>query len=114
MMEIATSDGAKIVWAGLPISANPDLRDHSKRQNDIFEFAASITENAAYFDAWDRFKEPRGGYTAYFREGREVILIREGDGLHFNAIGYTILAREIAKLAVEEFGLSPRTFDVAL
>jgi lysophospholipase L1-like esterase len=43
-----------------------------------------------------------------------VILIREGDGLHFNAIGYTILAREIAKLAVEEFGLSPRTFQTAI
>ena len=55
-----------------------------------------------------------GGYTAYFREGRRVILIREGDGLHFNAVGYTILAREIAKLAVEEFGLSPRTFQTAI
>jgi hypothetical protein len=114
IMEIATSDGAKVVWAGLPISANRSLRDHSRRQNDIFEFAASITDEVAYFDSWERFREPRGGYTAYFREGRQVILIREGDGLHFNAIGYTILAREIAKLAVEEFGLSPRTFDVAL
>jgi uncharacterized protein len=114
MMEIATSDGAKVVWAGLPISANPALRDHSRRQNDIFEFAASITDDVAYFDSWERFREPRGGYTAYFREGRRVILIREGDGLHFNAIGYTIVAREIAKLAVEEFGLSPRTFEVAL
>jgi len=114
MMEIATSDGAKVVWAGLPISANLGLREQSRRQNDIYEFAASITDNAAYFDSWERFREPRAGYTAYFREGRQVILIREGDGLHFNAIGYTILAREIAKLAVEEFGLSPRTFDVAL
>ncbi len=43
-----------------------------------------------------------------------MILIREGDGLHFNAVGYTILAREIAKLAVEEFGLSPRTFQTAI
>jgi lysophospholipase L1-like esterase len=40
-----------------------------------------------------------------------VVLIREGDGLHFNALGYTILAREIAKVAEEEFDLSPRTFE---
>ena len=33
-----------------------------------------------------------------------MTLIREGDGLHFNAIGYTIVTREIAELAVEEFG----------
>jgi len=114
MMRIATSQGAKVVWAGLPISANRGLRDHSMRQNEIYEFAASISDGVAYFDAWERFREPGGGYTAYFREGRRVILIREGDGLHFNAIGYTIVAREIAKLAVEEFGLSPRTFEVAL
>jgi uncharacterized protein len=114
MMRIATSKGAKVVWAGLPISANFQIREHSRRQNEIFEFAASISNDVAYFDAWERFREPRAGYTAYFREGRRVILIREGDGLHFNAIGYTILAREIAKLAVEEFGLSPRTFLTAI
>jgi lysophospholipase L1-like esterase len=114
MMRIATSRGAKVVWAGLPISADFRLRDHSMRQNEIFEFAASISNDVAYFDAWERFREPGDVYTAYFREGRRVILIREGDGLHFNAIGYTILAREIAKLAVEEFGLSPRTFQTAI
>jgi uncharacterized protein len=114
MMRIATSRGAKVVWAGLPISADPRLRDHSRRQNEIFEFAASITNDVAYFDAWDRFRDPADGYTAFLREGRRVILIREGDGLHFNAIGYTILAREIAKVAVEEFGLSPRTFQTAI
>jgi lysophospholipase L1-like esterase len=114
MMRIATSKGARVVWAGLPISADFRLREHSRRQNEIFEFAASISNDVAYFDAWERFREPRGGYTAYFREGRRVILIREGDGLHFNAIGYTIFAREIAKLAVEEFGLSPRTFQTAI
>ena len=114
MMRIASSQGAKVVWAGLPISADFRQRDHSRRQNEIFDFAASISNNVAYFDAWERFREPRAGYTAYFREGRRVILIREGDGLHFNAVGYTILAREIAKLAVEDFGLSPRTFQTAI
>jgi hypothetical protein len=114
MMRIATSDGAKVVWAGLPIPANPGIREHSERQNGIFRFAAGELDDVAYFDSWERFREPGGGYTAYYREGKRVILIREGDGLHFNAIGYTILAREIAELAVEEFGLSPRTFEVAL
>jgi lysophospholipase L1-like esterase len=114
MMRIATSRGAKVVWAGLPIPADFRLRDHSRRQNEIFEFAASISNNVAYFDAWERFREPGDGYTAYFREGRRVILVREADGLHFNAVGYTILAREIAKLAVEEFGLSPRTFQTKI
>ena len=114
MMRIATSQGAKVVWAGLPISADFRLREHSKRQNDIFEFAASISNDVAYFDTWGRFRDPKGGYTAYFREGERVMLVREGDGLHFNALGYTIVAREIAELASEEFGLSPRTFETAV
>jgi hypothetical protein len=113
MMRIATSRGAKVVWAGLPLSSNRSLWAHSRRQNDIFEFAAGITPNVAYFDSWERFSE-RGRYTAYFREGRRYILVREGDGLHFNATGYTIVAREIAEVAEEEFGLSPRTFEAEI
>jgi lysophospholipase L1-like esterase len=113
LMHIAISRGAKVVWAGLPMSADTHWREHSQRQNDIFQVAASISPNVAYFDAWERFS-PRGGYTAYFREGGRVLLIREGDGLHFNAVGYTILAREIAEVAAEEFGLSPRTFETEL
>jgi lysophospholipase L1-like esterase len=111
MMRIATSRGAKVVWAGLPISADYRLREHSRRQNDIIEFAASISGDVVFFDSWDRFRDPDGGYTAYYREGNRVILIREGDGLHFNAVGYTLVAREIAELAMEAFGLSPRTFE---
>jgi uncharacterized protein len=111
MMRIATSRGAKVVWAGLPISADFRLREHSRRQNDIFRFAAGISGDVVYFDTWDRFRDPDGGYTAYFHEGRRVILVRGGDGLHFNAIGYTLVAREIAKLASAEFGLVPRTFE---
>ena len=66
--------------------STPDVRT-------TFEFASSIVDDVAYFDTWNRFRAPRGGYTAYFREGGRVTLIREGDGLHFNAIGYTIVTR---------------------
>jgi uncharacterized protein len=111
MMRIGTSRGAKLIWAGLPMSADPRFRVHSRRQNEIFEYAAGITPNVSYFDAWTRFRDPDGGYTAYYREGRRYLLIREGDGLHFNATGYTIVARDIASQAVEDFGLSPKTFD---
>jgi uncharacterized protein len=114
LMRIGTSGGAKLIWAGLPIASDGRFREHSRRQNDVFEFASGIVDDVAYFDSWDRFRAPGGGYTAYFRERGRVILIREGDGLHFNATGYTIVTREIAELAVEEFGLSPRTFEAGV
>ena len=50
----------------------------------------------------------RGGYTAYYRDGDDVELIRESDGLHFNAIGYELLARAVLDAAQEEFELTPR------
>jgi hypothetical protein len=115
LMRIGTSRGAKMIWAGMPISSDARFREHSQRQNTIFDYAAGITPNVAYFDAWTRFADPRTrGYTAYVREGGRVVLIREGDGLHFNAIGYTLLAREIARLAQDEFGLVPRAFETEL
>jgi lysophospholipase L1-like esterase len=114
MMRIATSRGGKVLWAGLPMPADPARRPHARRQNDIFEFVTKITPNAAYFDTWDHFRGPDGGYSAYFREARRVILVRAGDGLHFNAIGYTIVAREIAKVAAKGFGLWRRTFETAI
>ena len=114
LMRIATSRGAKVVWAGLPIASDSGSRAHSRRQNEVFEIASRIADDVAYFDSWNTFRAPGGGYTAYFREGGRVVLIREGDGLHFNATGYTLVTREIAELAVEEFGLSPRTFEAEI
>jgi uncharacterized protein len=114
MMRIGTSRGAKLIWAGLPMSADPRFRVHSRRQNEIIRYAAGVTPNVSYFDSWERFRDPDGGYTAYYREGRRYLLIREGDGLHFNATGYTIVARDIAEQAAEDFGLSPKTFDAEI
>jgi lysophospholipase L1-like esterase len=114
MMRVATSRGAKVVWAGLPIPADARRRAHARVQNGIFARAAAVDPDVAYFDTWNRFRAPRGGYTAYFREGGRVLLIREGDGLHFNAVGYTLLARGIAELAAEELGLVRRAFSPEL
>ena len=70
MMRIATSGGAKLVWAGLPVASDGRSRAHSRRQNDIFEFASKIVNDVTYFDTWNRFRAPGGGYTAYFRKVR--------------------------------------------
>ena len=115
MMRIATSNGAKVVWAGLPISARlpaPGAFEAAERDLRIRREHLKRRRLLRRMGALPRADGPGTPRTSA-RAGR-VILIREGDGLHFNAIGYTILAREIAKLAVEEFGLSPRTFETAI
>jgi lysophospholipase L1-like esterase len=37
-----------------------------------------------------------------------VQLVRESDGLHFNATGYELLARAVLDEAQQEFELTPR------
>lgn len=107
-MRLATSKGARVVWAGLPIVSDRGRWGILQRQNDVFESAADRVDDVAYLDTWGMFAAPDGGYTAYLREDGTVELVRESDGLHFNATGYELLARAIIEAAQQEFQLTPR------
>ena len=110
LSDVAVRDlaGAKVVWAGLPISRDSDAGSIRRRQNDIFELAANIP-NGRLLRHVGSVPRPRRWLHGVLPGGGRVILIRAGDGLHFNAIGTRPRAR-VAKLAAKEFGLSPRTF----
>lgn len=109
-MSIAIAGDARVVWVGLPI-----IRDRAKwsglqRRNEIFEEAAAEIGDVEYLDTWELFDAPDGGYTAYLRDDGRLQEVRTQDGLHFTPTGYTILVREIARLATERFGLDPATY----
>lgn len=110
-MRLATSRGARVVWAGLPIVSDRGRWAILERQNEAFEAAADAVDDVAYLDTWDLFAAPDGGYTAYFRDDDTVELVREADGLHFNATGYELLARAVLDAAQREFALTPRVVD---
>jgi hypothetical protein len=107
-MDLATSKGARVVWVGLPIVSDKGRWGIIERQNEVFESSATATDDVAYLDTWDMFAAPDGGYTAYHRDGDNVELIRESDGLHFNATGYDLLARDVVEAAEQQFELTPR------
>ena len=107
-MHLATSKGARVVWVGLPIVSDQGRWGIIERQNTVFEGAAGLVDDVAYLDTWDLFSGTDGGYTAYYRVGSNVQLVREGDGLHFNAAGYELLARAVAEMARTTFKLTPR------
>jgi hypothetical protein len=106
LMDTGTSRGARLVWVGLPVVRDEDRWPVIQRQNDIFERAANGEDDVAFVDAWGQFSTPSGGYTAYYRDGDTVRLIRESDGVHFNVTGYELLARLVADTAEQRFGLS--------
>jgi hypothetical protein len=107
-MRLATSKGARVVWVGLPIVSDRGRWGIVERQNDAFESAASLVDNIVYLDTWDMFAAPDGGYTAYLHDEGTVQLVRESDGLHFNATGYELLARAVVEAAEREFELTSR------
>jgi len=108
---IASSEGGHVIWVGLPQPRDTRRWDFITRQNAAFAQVAAELPNVSYFDTWSTFAAPNGGYTAYYREGKHVTLVRADDGVHFNADGYTILMRLIAGFAGQQFQLDPRTYE---
>ena len=108
---LATSAGGHVIWVGLPNPRDTRRWDFIERQNGAFQAVADELPNVAYFDTWDTFAAPGGGYTAYYRDGKQLTLVRADDGVHFNADGYTILMRSIAQFATQQFRLDPRTYE---
>jgi len=111
LAQIATSEGGHVIWVGLPQVRDTRRWDFIGRQNGWFAQVAAELPNVAYFDTWNTFAAPNGGYTAYYRNGSHVTLVRADDGVHFNADGYTILMQQIAAFAGQQFHLDPRTYE---
>jgi len=108
--KIATSDGGHVVWIGLPNSRDPRRWPFARFENQIYQNVAEVLPNVAYFDTWDAFAGANGGYTAYYRDGNKLTLVRADDGVHFNSDGYTILMRRVAQFAGSAFQLDPKTY----
>jgi hypothetical protein len=107
--KIATAQGGHVMWVGLPIVRDTSRWEHLRRQNEIYEDVANRLVNVGYFDSWSLFAKREGGYTAYYRDGDRIRLVRADDGVHFNADGYTILMRQIVRATIDQFGLDPKT-----
>ena len=99
-----------MIWIGLPNARDQRRWPFTNFEDQIYSAVASKLPNVSYFDTWDAFATKGGGYTAYYRNGSHVTLVRADDGIHFNSDGYTILMRLVAQFATSAFGLDPRTY----
>jgi hypothetical protein len=108
--QIAASGGAHVVWIGLPNEPDKGRWDFIQKQNAIFQTVAAELPNVSYFDTWDAFAAPDGGYTAYYRDGAKVTEVRAPDGVHFNTDGYALVVEDAARFATREFNLDPKTY----
>jgi hypothetical protein len=109
--KIATSRGGHVIWVGLPNERDDSRWSLIQRQNTIYAGVADRLANVAYFDTWGEFDNKDGGYTAYYRDGNQVKLVRADDGVHFNADGYTILMERVARFTTDRFSLDPKAYE---
>ena len=107
--QVASSGGARVVWAGLPVARDRSRWEILERLNGIYADVAAGEPDVAFLDTWDLYASPSGGYTAYLHQGNDVIEIRASDGLHFTPTGYELLARAALQVAVDEFELAEKT-----
>jgi len=108
--QIAASGGAHVVWIGLPNEPDKGRWDFIQKQNAIFQTVADELPNVSYFDTWDTFAAPDGGYSAFYRDGNKVRELRSPDGVHFNTDGYALVVEKAAQFATKGFDLDPKTY----
>jgi lysophospholipase L1-like esterase len=110
LAKTATQDGGHVIWIGLPNSSDTRRWPFVGSENQVYRAVANELPNVEYFDTWDAFAAKDGGYTAYYRNGNHVTLVRADDGVHFNSDGYTILMQQVAGFATSAFRLDPKTY----
>jgi hypothetical protein len=103
----ATSFGARVVWVGMPLMANPDLNAAVQRENAIYEretksFSATLyMSSSAVLDASGVYEtngeDSSGG----------LVALRTPDGVHLTPAGAGVLARAVIKAVDLQWDLTP-------
>jgi uncharacterized protein len=108
VMDDVTSRGAFLVWIGLPIARSDTLSAHFRILNHIYRSeAAKRRGRVAYVDTYALFENGKGKYSDYLPNGKgELVKVRLGDGVHFEAAGGDMIAWQVMKPLREQFDLS--------
>jgi hypothetical protein len=105
----ATKAGTRVVWVGIPIVEERQRWGFYKNVNDIYRETASSDPNSTYVDTWAAFEARGGGYSAFVRNERGLLVeARAGDGVHFTPAGYAMLGKLALRGADEAFGMPQR------
>jgi hypothetical protein len=97
IMDSATSEGAYVIWIGLPITRDDLQRDRFDLINTIVQTEAAKREGrVSYLDTYFFFAGDDGGYAEYVTtESGRLVKMRAGDGVHFERPAGDLIAREV-------------------
>jgi len=95
-MDEAASDGAQVLWVGMPPMQNPVLSAKMSTIDSIDEAQAAKHERVTFISSWTILGTPQGQFTPYLTTpDGESVNIREPDGTHIAPGGAEILSEAV-------------------
>jgi hypothetical protein len=108
IMDLVTSNGAHLVWIGLPISNDEQQTARFDAINAIVQKEAARRPGAvSYVDTYFFFAGDDGGFAQYVTDdaGR-LVKMRADDGVHFERPAGDLIAREVLHRLERRFDLT--------
>jgi hypothetical protein len=96
-MQVAASNGALVVWVGMPPMDNPALSTKMAAINAIDQQqAAAQKPPISFLSCWTVLGTAQGGYTAFITNAAgQVVNVRTPDGTHLTPAGGEVLSQQV-------------------
>jgi len=104
-MQLATSQGSKLVWVSLPSMQDPGLNAKIAVVNDLQRRAAAQVPGVVYLDSSTILGNPNGAYSAFTTVGGKVVNVRTPDGIHITPQGGDLLAGSVIQSLRARLGI---------
>jgi uncharacterized protein len=96
-MQLAESDGATVIWVGMPPMQNPGLSSEMGDLNSIVQQQAALQKPPVNFiSSWSLLGNPPGVYAPFITNGAgQEINVRTPDGTHLTPAGGEVLSQAV-------------------
>lgn len=95
LLNIATSQGAYVIWAGLPIMGKVPYATRIQYVSECQKKACDETLNTQFIDTQSVLATPQGKYTTYTQEANKHIRLRTKDKIHVTEAGGKLLMNHL-------------------
>jgi uncharacterized protein len=96
-MQLAQSQGATVLWVGMPPMQRPRLSTEMADIDAIDQKQATLrTPPVDFISSWTLLGTPQGGYTPFITNGSgQVVNVRTPDGIHLTPAGGEVLSQAV-------------------
>jgi uncharacterized protein len=96
-MSLAQSDGATVIWVGMPPMQSPQLSAQMSDVNAVDQQQAALRKPPVDFiSSWTLLGTPQGKYTAFITNAAgQVLNVRTPDGIHLTPAGGEVLSQAV-------------------